>query len=110
MADRVLKVNAYTTLDLVDATAEGHDFEESAYATLNATAARNDPESVELQLELDNTDLDALPTHADKVDLSPEQARTLADDLETHAERVEQARKRTDDERAESRVTASDDD
>jgi len=109
MADRVLKVNAYTTLDLVDATAEGHGFEESAYATLNATATRNDPDSVELQLELDNTDLDALPAHADKVDLSPEQARTLAADLETHAERVEQAQERADGENAEPRVTADDD-
>jgi len=91
MADRVLKVNAYTTLDLVDARAEGHGFEESAYATLNATAARNDPDSVQLRLELDNTALDALPAHADSVDLSPEQARTLAADLEKHAERVERA-------------------
>jgi len=110
MADRVLKVNAYTTLDLVDARAEGHGFEESAYATLNATAARNDPESVALQLELDNTELDALPAHADRVALSPEQARTLADDLETHAERVEQAQRSADADRAESPTTASDDD
>ncbi|WP_135853395.1 DUF6360 family protein [Halorussus salinus] len=109
MADRVLKVNAYTTLDLVDATAEGHDFEESAYATLNATAARNDPDSVALQLELDNTELDALPTHADKVDLSPEQARTLAADLKKHAERVEQAQNRTDADETEPRATADDD-
>ncbi|UPW01610.1 DUF6360 family protein [Halorussus gelatinilyticus] len=108
MADRVLKVNAYTTLDLVDATAEGHDFEESAYATLNATAARNDPDSVDLQLELDNTDLDALPAHADRVALSPEQARTLAADLEKHAERVEQARRSPADDGTQS--TASDDD
>lgn len=92
MTDRVLKVNAYTTLDLVDARAEGHGFEESAYATLNATSARNDPDHVELQLELDNTQLDTLRTHADSVDLSPEQARTLAADLEKHAEKVEATR------------------
>ncbi|UPV75570.1 DUF6360 family protein [Halorussus limi] len=107
MADRVLKVNAYTTLDLVDARAEGHDFEESAYATLNATAARNDPESVELQLELDNTDLDALPAHADSVDLSPEQARTLAAELEKHAERVERAQESAGER---TTATATDDD
>ncbi|WP_128476850.1 DUF6360 family protein [Halorussus pelagicus] len=109
MADRVLKVNAYTTLDLVDARVEGHGFEESAYATLNATAARNAPERVELQLELDNTDLDALPSHADSVALSPEQARTLAADLEKHAERVERAQASADDKRAESGTTADDD-
>lgn len=91
MTDRVLKVNAYTTLDLVDARAEGHGFEESAYATLNVTAPRNDPDRVELQLELDNTQLDNLTTHADSVDLSPEQARTLAADLEKHAKKVEAA-------------------
>ncbi|WP_132059129.1 DUF6360 family protein [Halorussus amylolyticus] len=91
MTDRVLKVNAYTTLDLVDATAEGHDFEESAYATLNVTAARRDPEHVELQLELDNTELDSLPAHADTVTLAPEQARSVAAALERHAERVEDA-------------------
>ncbi|PSP56709.1 hypothetical protein BRC82_01115 [Halobacteriales archaeon QS_1_67_19] len=92
MTDRVLKVNAYTTLDLVDARAEGHGFEESAYATLNVTSPRNDPDRVELQLELDNTQLDEVPTHADSADLSPEQARTLADALETHAAKVERAR------------------
>lgn len=107
MADRVLKVNAYTTLDLVDARAEGHGFEESAYATLNVTSARNDPDHVELQLELDNTQLDALPTHADSATLSPEQARALAADLETHAQKVEQAQ---NDEETPNRATETTDD
>ncbi|MFC4450677.1 DUF6360 family protein [Halorussus aquaticus] len=108
MADRVLKVNAYTTLDLVEARAEGHDFEESAYATLNVTAPRNDPDRVELQFELDNTSLDALPAHADRADLSPEQARALAADLEKYAERVEEAQ--ADDQTEESETTGNDDD
>jgi len=108
MTDRVLKVNAYTTLDLVDARAEGHGFEESAYATLNVTAPRNDPDRVELQLELDNTQLDHLQTHADSVDLSAEQARTLAAELEKYAEKVEAAQ--SDGESRESRATGCTDD
>ncbi|WP_276299667.1 DUF6360 family protein [Halorussus lipolyticus] len=101
MVDRLLKVNAYTTLDLVDASAEGHDFAESARAVLNVTAPRNDPEKVELQLELDNTQLDRLPAHADSVDLSAEQARKVAADLEKYAAKVEQAQRNAAENRAE---------
>lgn len=43
MPNRILKVNAYTTLDLVDGTAKGHDFEESAFAVLNVTSPRKNP-------------------------------------------------------------------
>jgi len=89
MVDRLMTVNAYTTLDLVDAVAEGHGFEEEAFATLNVTSPRKDPDHVSLQLELDNTQLDELPAHAETVTLTPEQARTIADDLETHAAKVE---------------------
>jgi hypothetical protein len=92
MSDRILKVNAYTTLDLLDAQAEGHGFEESALAVLNVTSDRKNPDSVDLQLELDNTDLDNLPTHADEVSLTPAQARTVAAALEDHADDVEAAR------------------
>lgn len=84
-----MKVNAYTTLDLLDGRAEGHDFEEEAYATLNVTSPRQDPDHVSLQLELDNSDLDHLPAHADSVTLTAEQARALAADLEDHAAKVE---------------------
>ncbi|MFC6836969.1 DUF6360 family protein [Halomarina ordinaria] len=91
MADRIMRVNAYTTLDLVDAAAEGHDFEESAYATLNVSSPRKRPDHVTLQLELDNAELDHLPPHADSVTLSAAEARTLAADLVEHAERVEAA-------------------
>jgi hypothetical protein len=90
--NRLLRVNAYTTFDMVDATAIGHDFDdEEAFAVLNVTAPREDPDHVELQLELDNADLDHLPAHAEKVTLSAEQARTLAAELESHADRVEAA-------------------
>lgn len=92
MPDRIMTVNAYTTLDLLDGRAEGHDFEEEAYATLNVTSPRRNPDHVSLQLELDNTELDHLPPHADSVTLSPEDARALAADLEDHAEKVEAAR------------------
>ncbi|SEL22001.1 DUF6360 family protein [Haloferax larsenii] len=92
MPDRILKVNAYTTLDLVDGTAKGHDFEESAFAVLNVTSPRKNPDEITLELELDGTQLESLPTHADRVTLSPEDARKVAADLEKHADRVEAAR------------------
>jgi hypothetical protein len=91
MSDRILKVNAYTTLDLLNAHAEGHDFEESALAVLNVTSDRKNPDAVKFQLELDNTDLDSLPAHADEVTLTPEQAREVAAALEDHAATVEAA-------------------
>jgi hypothetical protein len=89
MPDRIMTVNAYTTLDLLDGRAEGHGFEEGAFATLNVTSPRKDPDHVSLRLELDNTDLEQLPAHADSVTLSAEQARTLAAELEEHAAKVE---------------------
>lgn len=91
MSDRILKVNAYTTLDLLDGRAEGHGFEEDALAVLNVTADRKNPDAVKLQLELDNTDLDAVPAHADEIELTPEQARTVAAALEDRAATVEDA-------------------
>ena len=89
MADRILTVNAYTTFDFLDARVEGHGFEASAPAVLNVTADRHDPDHVKLQLELDNTQLDDLPAHAETVELSAEQARELARELREHAENVE---------------------
>ncbi|RLM53391.1 hypothetical protein DVK02_14245 [Halobellus sp. Atlit-31R] len=94
MPDRILTVNAYTTLDLVDATARGHDFEDAAVAVLNVTAPRENPDHVTLQLELDNAQLDSLPAHADEVTLSATEARTLADALASHAADVEAATER----------------
>ena len=91
MAGRIMTVNAYTTLDLLDGEVEGHGFTEEAYAVLNVTSPRTNPDHVSLQLELDNTELERLEPHADTVRLSPEEARTLAADLEKHAETVETA-------------------
>jgi hypothetical protein len=89
MSDRLLSVNAYTTLDLIDGEAEAHDFTESAYAVVNATAPRKKPDHVKLELELDNAELEHLPAHADRVSLTPDQARELASELERYAEKVD---------------------
>ncbi|PSQ33818.1 hypothetical protein BRD05_07875 [Halobacteriales archaeon QS_9_70_65] len=91
MPDRIMKVNAYTTLDLLDGEAEGHDFTEEALAVVNVTSPRRDPDHISLQLELDNTQLDHLKPHAETVRLSAEEARELAADLEKHASKVEAA-------------------
>ena len=92
MADRILRVNAYTTFDLLDGIVEGHGFENEALTVLNVTTdSRDDPDHVELQLELDNTDLSDVPAHADRVQLSADQARELAAELETYAQKVDAA-------------------
>ncbi|ELY40345.1 DUF6360 family protein [Natronorubrum tibetense] len=91
MTDRLMKVNAYTTLDLVDAVAKGQEFETEAFAVANATSDRKVPDCVRLQFELDNMTEEHLPAHMEELELTPEQARTLAADLEKHADRVEAA-------------------
>ena len=98
MPDRLIRVNAYTTFDLLDGVATGHDFEEEAYAVLNVTAPREDPDHLTLELELDNTELTELPAHADRVTLSAAQARELAAELESYADRVEAAQRDADEE------------
>ena len=92
MPNRLLRVNAYTTLDLVDGRARGHEFEAEAPGVVNVTAPREDPEQVTLEVELDGTEIDDIAAHADEIDLSPAQARTLAEALESTADRVEAAR------------------
>jgi hypothetical protein len=89
MPDRLLTINAYTTFDTLDGSAQGHDFDEEAFAVLNVTAPRENPHHVTLELELDNTELEHLPAHADRVRLSAAQARELAAELEKYAARVE---------------------
>lgn len=91
MPDRLIRVNAYTTFDLLEGEATGHDFEESAPAVLNVTAPRRNPDHVALELELDNTGLEELPAHADRVRLSAAEARELAAELESYADRVQEA-------------------
>jgi len=91
MVDRIMRVNAYTTFDLLDGEVEGHGFDEEALAVLNVTSPKKNPDHISLQLELDNTQLESVKPHADKVTLSPEQAREMAAELEKHAEKVEAA-------------------
>lgn len=91
MPDRLIRVNAYTTFDLVDGFARGHDFEEEAVAVLNVTAPRENPDEVTLELELDNGQLETLPAHAEGVTLSAAEARELAGELEKYAARVDAA-------------------
>lgn len=93
MPNRLLRVNAYTTFDTLDGEAVGHDFTEEAFAVLNVTAPRENPDHVKLELELDNSQLRTLPAHADRVTLSADEARTLAAELEKYAERVDAARR-----------------
>jgi hypothetical protein len=87
-----MRVNAYTTLDLVDATVRGHDFETDRCAVVNATSPREDPDHVQLQFELDNMSETHLPAHMEELLLDPDQARELAADLERHADTVEEGR------------------
>ncbi|WP_277555235.1 DUF6360 family protein [Halobaculum limi] len=91
MPDRLIRVNAYTTFDLVDGFARGHDFEEEAVAVLNVTAPREDPDEVTIELELDNGQLETLPAHAEGVTLSAAEARELAGELEKYAACVDAA-------------------
>lgn len=91
MSDRLMTVNAYTTLDYVEGKAVGEAFEWESVAVVNATADRDDPDSVRLQLEFDNLSEEHFPKHMEDLELTPEQARALAGDLEKHADRVENA-------------------
>ncbi|WP_418285203.1 DUF6360 family protein [Halorubrum sp. DTA46] len=88
MTERITSVTAYTTLDFVDGTAIGAGWREEATGVLNV-ASEDDPDTVELQVELDAVGLDALPNHADRIALTPEQARTVAAALSRHADRCE---------------------
>jgi hypothetical protein len=91
MVDRLMKVTAYTTFDLLDGEIEGHGFDEEALAVLNVTSPKKNPDHVSVQLEMDNTQLDHVKPHADKVTLSADQAREMAAELEKHADKVEAA-------------------
>jgi hypothetical protein len=88
MSRRIMDVNAYTTLDFAEGVVERPDGREEATAVVNATHPRDGPDHVELQVEMDATDVD-LPAHADTVQLTPAQARELAADLEDAADSVE---------------------
>jgi len=90
MVGRLMKVNAYTTLDLVDANIRTADDEATVLGVANATSAREDPEHVKLQFEADDQP-EGVAAHVDELELSPEGARELASALETHADKVEAA-------------------
>lgn len=91
MSDRLISVTAYTTLDYVEAVTKGVDFEWNSVGVVNATADREDPDCVELQVELDNVAEEHLPQHMETLELTADQARALAADLEKHAGRVDNA-------------------
>jgi len=90
MPDRIMDVTAYTTFDFLDGAVEGHGFTTQAVAVLNvATPDEDDSDRVEMRVEMDNTDLEEVPPHADAVSLTPAQARELAAELESYADDVE---------------------
>ena len=90
MADQVTSATAYASFDLLHAVAEGRGWTEEADAVLDAsTPLVENPDVVTLQLELDNTQLAALPAHDDTVSISPDRAGELANELERNADRVE---------------------
>ncbi|WP_323171897.1 DUF6360 family protein [Natrialba sp. PRR66] len=91
MSDRLMRVNAYTTLDYVEATATGHEFEFDSVAVANATTDREEPDCVRFQVELDNATDQHFPKHMTELELTPDQARELASELEKYADRVEDA-------------------
>ena len=85
-----MSVTAYAPFDLLHVVAAGHGWTEEADADLDVSSPRvENPDVVTLQLELDDTQLAALPAHADTVSLSPDRARELANELERYADRVE---------------------
>ena len=92
MVGRLMKVNAYTTLDLVDVRVRTADDETAGLGVANATSARENPEHVQFQFEADGQP-DGVAAHVDELELSPEAARELAADLESHAAKVEAARR-----------------
>jgi hypothetical protein len=85
-----MRVNAYTTLDLVDARVRTADDAVSVLGVANATSDREHPDVVRLQFEADDHP-DGVAGHLDELELDPAQARELAEALEEHADRVETA-------------------
>lgn len=90
MVGRLMKVNAYTTLDLVDVRVRTGDDEATGLGVANATSAREDPEHVTLRFEADDQPA-GVAAHVDELELGPAAARELAADLRTHADKVEAA-------------------
>ncbi|WP_394329273.1 DUF6360 family protein [Natrinema saccharevitans] len=70
---RLLLVTAHTMYDYVEWKAVDETFEWESVAVVNATADREDPESVRFQLELDNLSEEYVPKHVEELDLTPTQ-------------------------------------
>ena len=91
MVGRLMRVNTYTTLDLVDCRTRTADGERTGLGVANATSARENPDCVRLQFEADGQPA-GVAAHVDELELGPGQARELASALETHADEVDAAR------------------
>jgi hypothetical protein len=85
---RHLSVTAYTTFDHVDARAEGDGWTEDGVAVLDVESP-DDERTVTVGIELDPSDFDHVPHHAEYVPLTPDQARTLSVALEDAAAAAE---------------------
>ncbi|WP_232687012.1 DUF6360 family protein [Halobacterium zhouii] len=84
MPERVLPVNAYTTLDLAAYEAEGHGWLDESHAVVDV--ATEDGQVI-LELEADGADT-SLDAHADRLRLDADDARTLAAALDDAAEQL----------------------
>jgi hypothetical protein len=85
---RHLDVTARTTLDHVEARAEGDGWTDEAIAVVDVESPACE-DVVRVGLELDPLETTELPPHVQYVPLTPDQARTLADDLENAADAAE---------------------
>ncbi len=82
-----MDVNAYTTLNLLEATARGHGWRETGFGTLDVSA--DDDDGVALEYEFDSTEVDRLPQHAVRIEMSEDEARALLEGLRESIEEVE---------------------
>jgi len=89
VSNRLLSVNAYTTLDLVATEIETRDAAVDLDGVVDVTVEDGHPDRVTLAVESDTVGVDAVGAHADRLRLTPEQARTLGAALSEHADRVE---------------------
>ena len=86
MAGRVLDVTSYTTLEYVEASLLGPDWEGEGVGVLDVTTPNDDPDAVVVEFELDPTATEAVAPHADRMRLTREQARDLQAALEEEIE------------------------
>ncbi|WP_416838639.1 DUF6360 family protein [Haloferax sp. DFSO52] len=82
MSGRVLDVTSHTTLDYVEVSVRGVDWEREGVGILDVYTPKDDPDSVVVEFELDPTTTDRVESHADAVVLTREQSRALRDALD----------------------------